>query len=98
MSNERPVVFVTGATGFVGRALFKLLSGGIPRHFVLLTRSPEKLEKLSHPGHFSVLPGDITRPHLGLNDQIYAEITEQITEIIHCAADTRFGISLHAAR
>src|SRR5438552_15038843 len=98
MSSDRPVVFLTGATGFVGGALLRLLSGSISRHFVLLTRRPGNLEELNHPGHFSVLQGDITRRHFGLNDQIYSEIAKQITEVIHCAADTWFGISLQAAR
>jgi len=98
MSNDRPVVFLTGATGFVGGALLRLLSASISRQFVLLTRKPEKLGKVSHPGHSSVLQGDINRLHFGLSEATYAEIAEQTTEIIHCAADTRFGNSLEAAR
>src|SRR5262249_49460793 len=96
MSNER--LLLTGATGYVGGALLGLLSGGTPRQFVLLTRRTDQLEKVSHLGHFSRLQGDITRPHFGLSEHTYAELAEQITEIIHCAADTRFGISLQAAR
>src|SRR5215475_12589224 len=96
MSDER--LFLTGATGYVGGVLLGLLSRHTARQFVLLTRQPEQLENVSRPGLFSVLQGDITRPHFGLNDHTYAELTEQITEIIHCAADTRFGISLQAAR
>jgi len=96
MSDER--LFLTGATGYVGGALLGLLSRGTSRQFVLLTRRPEQLEKVSRPGHFSVLQGDITRPHFGLSNHTYAELAEQITEIIHCAADTRFSISLPAAR
>jgi nucleoside-diphosphate-sugar epimerase len=96
MSNER--LFLTGASGYVGGALLPLLSRGAPRQFVLLTRRPEQPEKVCPPGHFSLLQGDITRPHFGLSDHAYAELAEQITEIIHCAADTRFSISLQAAR
>lgn len=96
MSDER--LFLTGATGYVGGALLGLLSRGARRRFVLLTRRPEQLEKVSRPGLFSVLQGDITRPHFGLSDHTYAELAEQITEIIHCAADTRFAIPLQAAR
>ena len=96
MSNER--LFLTGATGYVGGALLRVLSRGTPRQFVLLTRRREQLEKVCPPGHFSLLQGDITRPHFGLGDHTYAELAEQITEIVHCAADTRFGISLEAAR
>ena len=96
MSDER--LFLTGATGYVGGALFGLLSRRTPRQFVLLTRRPEQLEKVSRPGLFRVLQGDITRPRFGFTDHTYAELAEQITEIIHCAADTRFGISLQTAR
>jgi nucleoside-diphosphate-sugar epimerase len=96
MSNAR--LLLTGATGYVGGALLGLLSGGAPRQFVLLTRRPEQLEKVGRLGHFSLLKGDIARPHFGLSDHTYAELAEQVTEIIHCAADTHFGISLQAAR
>lgn len=96
MSSER--LLLTGATGYVGGALLGLLSGGTPRQFVLLTRRPEQLESVSRLGDFTLLQGDITRPRFGLSDHTYAELAEAITEIIHCAADTRFGISLQAAR
>ena len=96
MSNEQ--LFLTGATGYVGGALFRLLSRGIPRRFVLLTRQPAKLEEFSQHRDFSLLRGDITRPYFGLSDHTYTELAEQITEIIHCAADTRFGNSLQGAR
>jgi len=96
MSNQR--LLLTGSTGYVGGALLGLLSAVTSRQFVLLTRRPEQLEKVSRLGHFSLLQGDITRRHFGVSDHTYAELAEQITEIIHCAADTRFGTSLQAAR
>lgn len=96
MSNQQ--LLLTGATGSVGGALLGLLSQGFPRQFVLLTRRPERFEKVSRHGHFSLLQGDITLPHFGLSEHTYAGLAEQITEIIHCAADTRFSTSLQAAR
>lgn len=96
MSNQQ--LFLTGATGSVGGALLGLLSQGTPREFVLLTRRPERFQKFSRLRHFSLLQGDITLPHFGLSDHTYAGLTEQTTEIIHCAADTRFSTSLPAAR
>jgi nucleoside-diphosphate-sugar epimerase len=94
MHNER--IFITGATGLVGRSLIRLLSRSTHRRFVLLTRGPEK--EFSEASDFVVLRGDITRPRFGFSDHTYAELTEQITGIIHCAADTRFGVSLQNAR
>ncbi len=96
MSCER--LLLTGATGYVGGALLGLLSGSTARQFVLLTRRPEQLERVGRLGQFNLVQGDILRPRFGLSDHTYAELAEQITEIIHCAADTRFGISLQAAR
>jgi nucleoside-diphosphate-sugar epimerase len=98
MSEDRAVLLLTGATGLVGSELLKSLHAGKPRRFMLLTREPEKLAALDGNSTFSVLKGDITRPHLGLDNHTYAELICSITEIIHCAADTRFGISLDAAR
>jgi len=97
-STHAPLCLVTGATGLVGGTLVKLLSGSGPRRFALLSRQPDKLGEFSQAAGFSVLRGDITRPYFGLNHQTYAELARQTTEIIHCAADTRFGIPLQRAR
>src|SRR5215469_15906293 len=97
MFNEQPVVFVTGATGLVGGALVKLLTRSSPRRFALLSRQPEKLEEFSQVAGFSALGGDITRPYFGLDNQTYVELAKQTTEIIHCAADIRFGTPFERA-
>jgi thioester reductase-like protein len=98
MLNKQPIVFVTGATGLVGGALVKLLTRSSPRRFVLLSRRTDKLKEFSQVAGFSVLRGDITCPYFGLDNQTYTALAEQITEIIHCAADTRFGVALQYAR
>lgn len=95
---SREVLFFTGATGYVGGTLLRLLSRAVPRQFVLLTRQPAKLAEFSQDPDFLVLRGDITLPYFGLSDRTYAEFAEQVTEIIHCAADTRFSNSLQGAR
>jgi nucleoside-diphosphate-sugar epimerase len=98
MFEDGPFLLLTGATGLVGSALLKLLSGSKTRRFALITRQPEKLKSATRIRGVSVLGGDITRPQIGLDDEAYAELRHSITEIIHCAADTRFGTSLECAR
>jgi nucleoside-diphosphate-sugar epimerase len=88
---------VTGATGLIGRGLIRWLSAP-HRRFALITRYPEKLQRLSENRSIRVLVGDITLPQLGFDRKTYAELARCTTEIIHCAADTRFGISLDFAR
>jgi long-chain acyl-CoA synthetase len=48
---------------------------------------------VSPNGPVRVLRGDITLPQLGFDDETYAQLTRSTSEIIHCAADTRFGIA-----
>lgn len=96
MLKDEPVLLLTGATGLIGGALLKLLPISRPRRFTILTRQLKKLDN-SH-GRLNVLTGDITRPRFGLDGRTYAELKDSITEIIHCAADTRFGIPLECAR
>jgi len=38
--------------------------------------------------------GDISRPHLGLNPERWEALAGEIEEIFHCAASTRFDLSL----
>jgi nucleoside-diphosphate-sugar epimerase len=99
MLKDEPVLLLTGATGLIGGALLELLPGSKPRRFTILTRQPEKLEDRNWNGSPGVvLRGDITRPRFGLDDGTYVELKHSTTEIIHCAADTRFGIPLECAR
>jgi thioester reductase-like protein len=98
MFEDGPFLLLTGATGLVGSALLKLLTGSKTRRFALIARQPEKLRSVSQICGVNVLAGDITRPQIGLDDQTYAELKHSITEIIHCAANTRFGTSLECAR
>src|SRR5262249_30743741 len=97
MVEDSSVLLLTGATGLVGSGLLTQFSGK-RRRFILLSREPQTLATLSRANGSTMLKGDVTRPHLGLNDRTYAELKCSITEIIHCAADTRFGISLNSAR
>ena len=92
MAGGVSVVLLTGATGLVGRGLIRCLSQPF-RQLTLLTRYPEKLEDVTAKGPVRVLRGDITLPQLGFDGETYARLTRSTSEIIHCAADTRFGIS-----
>jgi nucleoside-diphosphate-sugar epimerase len=99
MLEEAPVLLITGVTGLVGGELLKLLLPARPGwRVVVLTRRPEKIAELNLVRDVAALRGDITEPYLGLDDRRYAELKADIIEVIHCAADTRFGLSLGCAR
>jgi nucleoside-diphosphate-sugar epimerase len=97
MTTENSVLLLTGARGLVGSGLLNLFSIK-SRLCILLSRQPEKLHSFGRTSSCRVVKGDITRPHLALDDHTYAELTRSVTEIIHCAADTRFGMPLEHAR
>lgn len=99
MLAEPPVLLLTGVTGLVGGELLKLLRVAKPsRRIAALTRHSGKIADLNSTGGVMALQGDLTYPSLGLDDRTYTQLTGSITEIIHCAADTRFGLSLESAR
>jgi nucleoside-diphosphate-sugar epimerase len=92
------VLLLTGATGLVGGGLLKLLCANPSRRCAVLVRAPERARDINASGGLRIFKGDITLPRLGLEDRQYAELRDTITEIVHCAADTRFGIPLEDAR
>jgi nucleoside-diphosphate-sugar epimerase len=99
MLGEPPVLLLTGATGLVGGELLKLLCVAKPgRRIAALTRHSGNLADLNLAARVVALQGDLTYPSLGFDQRTYAQLTGSITEIIHCAADTRFGLSLESAR
>ncbi len=95
----RPTLFLTGATGFVGSELLRLcLAAQLHCRIAVLSRNPQKLAAFRAHGNVVIFCGDITRPYLGLDSRTFGELTESITSIIHCAADTRFTLPLPEAR
>jgi long-chain acyl-CoA synthetase len=90
-------VFLTGGTGMLGSEFCRrLLAEGRCRVYVL-TRQPNGTVPHSQPGAILV-QGDMVSPWLGLSPDVHKALRESVTEIVHCAADTRFGLPLDVVR
>lgn len=84
------ITLLTGATGLVGSEwLAHLLSERQDRQVIALTRNPAKVP--AHP-RVRTIEFDLTQPWPRL------DIDLAVTEIIHCAADIRFGLPIGEAR
>ncbi len=77
------MLLLTGATGLVGSELEPLLAAARPER---------RIVRLSRPEF------DLARPDLGIDDARLRELEAGVTEIVHCAADTRFQLPLQEAR
>jgi len=98
MHSTAPTLLLTGATGLVGGELIPLLlSTGPDRHLALLTRHRHRLAHLTGP-FVSIIEGDLRLPAFGLQPAEIERLRSSTTEIIHCAADTRFDQSIDDAR
>jgi len=51
-----------------------------------------------HAGRVTLLTGDITQHHLGLDPATWNNVASELTEIVHCAAATKFLLPLPCAR
>ncbi len=93
------VTFFTGATGLVGGELLQhFLNSNPDRRVIILARNPAKLTLQDQNERLTVVEGDITKPRLGLRFGALRRIRKEVTEIVHCAAQTRFGIPIEEAR
>ena len=109
----RPPVFLTGATGFLGmEVLARLLERG-DREVLALVRARdaasagERIEGVlstlwRDPAPYRELvravPGDVTRPGLGLPAAERTAIAEEVGAVLHCAASIAFDLPLDEAR
>jgi len=92
-------LLLTGATGLIGsRLLGRLLASRPDRRIFALTRQRSKDASLGPDSRLTVLEGDLSRPGLGLDKAVLSKAQSSLTEIVHCAAETRFGLPLEEAR
>ncbi|MEK7595561.1 MAG: SDR family oxidoreductase [Patescibacteria group bacterium] len=93
MNTNRKIVLITGGTGRLGTPLINNLSKDYEK-IIVLTRNTNLKGKNNK---ISFLNADITKENLGLNSNVYSQLTSNITEIIHMAANTSFTASYQKA-
>ncbi|HEX6715852.1 MAG TPA: thioester reductase domain-containing protein, partial [Pyrinomonadaceae bacterium] len=101
MASSRPKeILITGATGFVGaHLLFELLQSTSARITALVrdgdsdaaTRCRQALDQYglwrdAFAKRLIVVPGDLSKPNLGLEPATWSELEEGIDSIVHCGA------------
>ena len=99
--SERKIIFLTGATGFLGSHLTaRLLQDG--HHVRILARSSKSASAKSRVEdvlrevggtrfeNLEVFEGDISLPDLGLNEADRKSIVSSTDEVWHCAASLSF--------
>jgi len=107
MSDDE-LVFLTGATGFVGTQLVRHLLRNLPGvRLALLIRpgkgksADERAAEIVPSGDRSrveVFSGDVTQTNLGLERAAQQRLAAETTRVIHSAATVRFDHSLNEAR
>ncbi len=102
-AKSKPIIALTGATGFLGSHLMaSLLTNGY--RIIILARSSaeetlgERISKLLRWFHIEGLADqlelveiDFLKPNLGVPEAKYMKICEITEQIIHCASDTSFA-------
>lgn len=76
-------IFITGATGVVGRALVSQL---LDRDIVCLVHRERQL-----PANVQSVAGDLCASELGMAPREHAALAARTTHVVHCAAMTDFG-------
>jgi long-chain acyl-CoA synthetase len=109
----KPVILLTGATGFLGTNIARLLLENKNCTLEVVVRAPDtpsakrRLQRawadspnlvLSIGDRVEVMAGDISQPKLGLDDTEYADLCRRVTHIIHSAADLRLDAPIEELR
>ena len=95
------VLFVTGASGLVGRAVVAnlLADRRVARVFVL-ARDPRRLGAVRAGDTDRLVPicGDLLLEGLGIDSATRSRLAREVTGVVHLAADTSFSQTLEDAR
>ena len=89
--SEGSIVALTGATGFLGRALLQRLVDAphILRVYCLAVRNPERLASISSK-KLVICQGDLSYPNLGMGPMEAQTVFSTTDIVIHNGADTSF--------
>ncbi|GLI80230.1 hypothetical protein PoHVEF18_008582 [Penicillium ochrochloron] len=108
---ENQVVLLTGATGNLGGCFMHQLALKLPtsKIYVLCRGSmsramekwessmPEHIDEIMETGKIQILTGDITQPNLGLEPRELAMLQQEVTLVVHAAANFSFFQELSGA-
>jgi len=113
------VIFITGATGFLGTEIAKRSIENPNTSLILLIRGNNYEEALRHlsrswwefetlmgelkkvnsqKSKIMIMTGDVTHGRLGLNQKDYRYLVENVTHMIHAAADLTLNSSMEELR
>lgn len=107
---DKRVIFLTGVTGFLGGRVLRALLKDTSNELFCLVRSSAGLEgaikrieetnkiDISKLPNVKIVPGDITKPYFGIDECTYKSLKTSITDIIHCAASTKFSAPISELR
>jgi thioester reductase-like protein len=94
-------VFLTGATGFVGREILsRFLERDDRRVFTLVRAENDDAAAGRLPRHerLTAVAGDIEQDRLGLSEGMAERMRGEVTTVVHCAASVSFDLSLEESR
>jgi long-chain acyl-CoA synthetase len=109
----KAVILLTGATGFLGSHIARLLLQDTGTTLIALVRAEDReaaARRLARAWwdwpdlaaaigkQIEVAAGDVSLPHLGLDDAAYDDLVRRVTHIIHTAADLRLNGPLEELR
>ncbi|OGY20960.1 MAG: hypothetical protein A2113_01495 [Candidatus Woykebacteria bacterium GWA1_44_8] len=107
-SNKKETILITGATGTLGKRLLKEVkkSPRIGKIILLVRGESDEMARqrvLDNPNSsgirdLKVYASDITKNKLGLGKDLYTDISQEVTQIIHCAANVKFSLPLDETR
>jgi thioester reductase-like protein len=94
-------VFLTGATGFVGREILSRFLARDDRLVFALVRAANDDEAAGRlPAHdrLTAVAGDIEQSGLGLSEATSERLRREVTTVVHCAASVSFDMPLDEQR
>lgn len=113
------LIFLSGATGFLGTEIVEKLIKKQDTSLVLLVRGNNYDEAIRHlsrswweseilmqelkklgttDSKINIMEGDVTQDKLGLDNEKYCFLVENVTHVIHAAADLRLNSSIKELR